>query len=215
MRFPYFRIFQIFQIILFLFIASASLFNPPVSIFDVTIIGFMIIGTITYIFEIRHYQNKVLNFTMLSIIVALVLIITNYQISSPFYSGDIIFDYITVGIFVLGTGFLIYWLLGEMKIYQKTILKYDNSLKINPEDTTALNNKATALISLKKYQEAMKCFEKAMKIDPLDAIVWHNKGVNLEKLGKHQEALKYYDKALELDPKFEVSKKSGKIILES
>jgi tetratricopeptide (TPR) repeat protein len=43
----------------------------------------------------------------------------------------------------------------------------------------------------------------------------HNKGVVFEKLRKHQEALDFYDRALYLDPKFELAKKSGKIILES
>lgn len=210
-----FSFIRIYPIILFLPIISIFLSNPHLSPMDITFIGLGILAIITYIFEIRHYKNKLVYFSIISIIVALVLITNNYQISAPFYSGNIMYYYINTGIFVSLVGSMIILLIHEMKIYQKTILKYDNALKFNPEDITALNNKGTALIPLKKYRQAMKCFEKAIEIDPRDAVVWHNKGVNLEKLGNHQAALKYYDKALELDPKFEVAKKSGKIILES
>ena len=212
MKFSYIKI---YPIIMFLSIIFISLFNTHLSPIDITFIGIGIIGIITYIFEIKHYQNKLLYFSIISIIIALVLIITNYQISTQTYSDNIMSYYIATGIFVSLVGLMIILLIREMKIYQKMVVKYDNALKINPEDITALNNRGTALISLKKYREAMKCFEKAMEIDPRDAAVWHNKGVTLEKLRKNQEALKYYDKALELDPNFKISKKSGKIILES
>jgi len=189
--------------------------NQPVSPLAIIIIALGIISIITRSFVNRQYQNKFLYFSIIPIIVAIVLIFTYFQTSTPSYKGNTISDYGLVGIFVLVTSLLVYMSFREMKNYQKAIAIYDDALKINPKDTTALNNKGTALISLNKYQEAIKCFEKALEIDPKDASVLHNKGVNLEKLGKHQDAIKYYDRALELDPQFEGAKKSGKFILEN
>ncbi|WJI09978.1 tetratricopeptide repeat protein [Methanobacterium sp. CWC-01] len=194
--------------------ALITLFNQFMSFFT-TGLAVSIILFITAIFINRKYQNQTLYFSLIILILVLTLIFTYLQVSTPIYKGNKILDYSIAVIFVLMTLLLVYDLKNKMDKYQEAVAIYDDSLKTNPQDTIAWNNKGTTLISINEYQEAIKCFDKALKIDPKDAAAWHNKGVGLEKLGKQQEAIKYYDQALELDPKFEQAKKDGKIILEN
>jgi len=201
----------IIPVILIILIMDFLIFNQPVFPF----IALGIIAIMADIFENRNYQNKFLYFPLIAVILSLVLIITYFQMSSPSYNGNLIYDYSIIGIFVILTICLVYWLFSKMKKYQKTVSIYQDAIKINPKDTKAWNNEGTALAGINEYQKAMKCFDKVLEIDHKDGSAWHNKGVILEKLRKPQEALKYYDKALELDPKLEKAKKTGKIILES
>ncbi len=52
---------------------------------------------------------------------------------------------------------------------KKVIENYDKILERDPENTTILNNKGTALVNLREYQEAIKYFDKVLKIEPNNA----------------------------------------------
>jgi len=49
---------------------------------------------------------------------------------------------------------------------EKKIEAYDKVLKINPNDTTTLNNKGVQLVRQTKYTQAIKSFDKVLGIDP-------------------------------------------------
>ncbi|OPX61233.1 MAG: Tetratricopeptide repeat protein [Methanobacterium sp. PtaB.Bin024] len=59
-------------------------------------------------------------------------------------------------------------------------------MKINPNDTTTLNNKGVQLVRQTKYTEAIKCFDKVLEIEPEDAVVSHNRNLVKEKLEIHK-----------------------------
>lgn len=152
-------------------------------------------------------SRLIINLTLIIIIyIIYVGLLSNiYQIPSTIL---LLFICILIIIVIIDTIFR----LGK---YQKVVTAYDKSLKIDPKDTVALNNKGASLSVYKAYYEkSLECFNKVLEIDPNDAAALHNKGVILDKMGKHREALEYYDKALESHTTFETVKKEGKIILE-
>ena len=51
---------------------------------------------------------------------------------------------------------------------------YDKTLKINPENPNALNNKGNCLKKMGRQESALECFNKALKINPKDELIWYN-----------------------------------------
>jgi tetratricopeptide (TPR) repeat protein len=82
----------------------------------------------------------------------------------------------------------------------EAIKSYEKTIKINPKDSKAWNNKGLALYNLNKSNEAIKAFDKAIEINSQDSDAWYNKGITLAKLGKFDEAIKAYVKATEINP---------------
>jgi len=162
------------------------------------------------ILEKIELYNKFIYFTTTAVIIILILILI-YNQASDTSTNIKIFSYVIGAILTLFTILRTYTITKEWKY----LTEYNEALKLNHEDTTALNNKGTVLAGQKLYNDALECFEKVLEIDPEDAAAHHNKGVILSKLGNHREAVEYYDKALEIDPKLEKAKKEGKIILEN
>ena len=60
---------------------------------------------------------------------------------------------------------------------------------IQPNYTTALDNKGLALFALGKDNEALGYLDKALSLDPKDADALNGKGVVLAKLGNYYEAI--------------------------
>ena len=70
---------------------------------------------------------------------------------------------------------------------------YDEILKLNQTNISALNYKGLALASLGNYEEAIKMYNKVLTIDPDDIDAKHNKRLALLSLNKTQEANILYD----------------------
>ena len=70
----------------------------------------------------------------------------------------------------------------DLNNYNEAIILYDESLKIDPNDTFVLINNGIALSYLKKYEEAIVCYDNALRIDPNDTVVLRNKGITLNDL---------------------------------
>lgn len=70
---------------------------------------------------------------------------------------------------------------------------YDEILKLNQTNISALNYKGLALASLGNYEEAIKMYNKVLTIDPNDIDAKHNKRLALLSLNKTQEANILYD----------------------
>jgi tetratricopeptide (TPR) repeat protein len=77
---------------------------------------------------------------------------------------------------------------------------YDEILKSNQTNISALNYKGLAFASMGNYEEAIKMYNKVLTIDPNDLLALNNKGVALYNLGNYEEAIKMYNKILIIAP---------------
>jgi len=136
------------------------------------------------IFELQEYYNK--NLYLISI----TLILTAMWISIYVTGADKTIYYL---ITILITLFIILATIGIIKEwtkFQKALEPYEKALKLNPNDTTALNNKAVKLTHQNKQEHAMKIFDQILKTDPQDPAALHNKGALLDKKGEPTQAKK-------------------------
>ncbi|SPE28886.1 exported hypothetical protein [Candidatus Sulfotelmatomonas gaucii] len=77
---------------------------------------------------------------------------------------------------------------------------YIESLKLNPNDPSVLNNLATLYESKKEYGAADHYFERALSVDPQFAAIYKNLGTSLIAQHRYAEGQKAYEQALALDP---------------
>ena len=70
---------------------------------------------------------------------------------------------------------------------------YDDILKSNQTNISALNYKGLAFASMGNYEEAIKMYNKILIIDPNDVDAKYNKSIALLSLNKSQEANILYD----------------------
>jgi tetratricopeptide (TPR) repeat protein len=77
---------------------------------------------------------------------------------------------------------------------------YDEILKLNQTNISALNYKGLAFASIGNYEEAIQMYNKVLALDPNDLLALNNKGVALYNLGNYEEAIQMYNKVLALDP---------------
>lgn len=84
---------------------------------------------------------------------------------------------------------------------ESAIIIYDRILRINPDDTVALNDKGLCLMNLQQYQEAIDVsFDETLRIDTKNIYALINKGACLTHLKKYAESIRdCYDKVLEND----------------
>ncbi len=140
------------------------------------------------------------------------IIIVYIYLFQPVYAKDWIFYiYLIPFLFILA---LAVYEQRRMRKYKKAVEPYENTIKTNPEDTTAWNNMGATIAKFKAYQAAIQCFNRVIEINPKDAAALYNIGVVLMELGNLHDALKYYNIAQELDPGFKNAKKAGEMILE-
>lgn len=90
-----------------------------------------------------------------------------------------------------------------------SIKLFDKALKIDPNFTIALHNKAGALnnkgIELAnsgKYRESIDLFDKALKIDQVSIHALFNKALAFTKLERYKESLIVYNKTVNLYPNY-------------
>jgi len=73
--------------------------------------------------------------------------------------------------------------------FENAIKLYDEVIRIQPENISALVNKANVLDYLGNHSEAIAWYNSALDIDPDNAEIWYNKGTTLKKTGNEEEAL--------------------------
>ena len=78
--------------------------------------------------------------------------------------------------------------LNELDRHQEALDFYEKSLRIDPDDVTALMNKAISLSHLKNYKDAITFYDKAQVIDPGLKEIPQAKSKLYEKLGMDDEA---------------------------
>ena len=89
----------------------------------------------------------------------------------------------------------------DKREYKMAIDIFEQILKIDNRNITALINKGFALSKLGKLNEAISSYDKALEISPNEVNAWIYKGEAVQGLEKYEEAVTYYDKALEINPK--------------
>jgi tetratricopeptide (TPR) repeat protein len=77
---------------------------------------------------------------------------------------------------------------------------YQESLRLDPKNSTVLNNLGTVYDSQKNYGAAEKMYRKALKIDPNSALIYKNLGTELLARHKYKKGWEAYKAALAIDP---------------
>jgi Tfp pilus assembly protein PilF len=77
---------------------------------------------------------------------------------------------------------------------------YQESLRIDPNNTHVLNNLGTIHDSLKEYRAAERMYRRALQIRPNSALVNKNLGTNLLAQHKYEKGWEAYQIALSIDP---------------
>jgi tetratricopeptide (TPR) repeat protein/Mn-dependent DtxR family transcriptional regulator len=76
----------------------------------------------------------------------------------------------------------------------------EEGLKLFPEATGMLNNKAIFLSNLERFDEAVKSIEKAIELDPLDANLYDTYGEVLMDSQNYEAAIVKFTQSLEMSP---------------
>ena len=84
--------------------------------------------------------------------------------------------------------------------WEEAIAKYDETIRLDPEDGEAYFNRGEAYLNLGQYDLAAKDFEAAVKLDPEDAEAYFSRGIAYYNLGELDRAIQDYDEAIRLDP---------------
>jgi len=85
--------------------------------------------------------------------------------------------------------------------FEKAIDYLDRTIKFNPKDGAAYNDRALCMIETGKLDGAIEYFNKGISVEPDYETIYHNKGWFLNKLGYYNEALELFKKVLEMDKK--------------
>lgn len=188
------------------FLSKASLvpyiFFAPIGIWNI----------IEGILPRKNHQSIVYHPGMWIAMVLWGILIAYIYLFQPVYVKDPVF-YIYIIPFIAILALAVYEQRRVTK-YQKAVKAYDKAIKVNPDDTTAWNNKGATIAKFKAYHAAIQCFSRAIEINPKEAAALYNIGVVLMELGNLHDAFKYYNIAQDLDPGFKNAKKSGEMILE-
>ena len=98
--------------------------------------------------------------------------------------------------------------------YDQAISFYDQTLKENPKNVEALNNKGSALSKMGHYEEAISFFDTVIDIDSKNILALNNKANALANLKNYGTAITLYEKALLLEPNNPIIQKNLEITIE-
>jgi tetratricopeptide (TPR) repeat protein len=80
------------------------------------------------------------------------------------------------------------------------LIKYLESVRLNPNDENVLNRLGMAYLQLNLYDEAYRALQSAVELNPKLSFAWHNLGSIYFLKGNLKKAERYYKKALSLKP---------------
>ena len=90
----------------------------------------------------------------------------------------------------------------RMKQYAEALNDFNEAIKIDPENISAITYRGVNYVWLRQYGEALVDFDRAVELDPQYPLALAERGANFMRLGRNQEALEDLDRAIELDPKY-------------
>src|SRR3989304_5118086 len=101
----------------------------------------------------------------------------------------------------------------EKRAIDKATKAYRETIRINPQDTSAYSNLGVALAGKGFTDEAIKAHREVIRLDPQNASAYNNLGIALAGKGFTDEAIKAYREAeaIKINPQYyaDVSKFSG------
>lgn len=89
--------------------------------------------------------------------------------------------------------------------YDDAFVCCDNAIRLAPEDTRFLKDKADLLLQLRNFTDAMKLFERIVELVPRDYEAWHDLAQASESCGQPWHAVKFYRKAIEINDSYAYS----------
>jgi Flp pilus assembly protein TadD/curved DNA-binding protein CbpA len=78
---------------------------------------------------------------------------------------------------------------------------YSRAIDLNPEFSTAYNDRGDAYSYLRNFQQAVRDYDKAIAFDPNFVMPYINRANAYTKLGDYSQAIRDFDKAIDLNPK--------------
>ena len=93
----------------------------------------------------------------------------------------------------------------SIRLYQEALEAYERVIAENPENITALLDKANVLSKLRRHQEALDTYERVLTINQDSHLAWLGKGNALFALRKYPEALAAFDRTVRVQPKSYIS----------
>lgn len=88
---------------------------------------------------------------------------------------------------------------------EDAVLFINESLRITPNNVSALLFKGFILEKSDHWRDSAKCYDQILSIDPDNKFALNNKAHNLARSGQFKKALPLIDKALELDPRLVIA----------
>ncbi len=79
------------------------------------------------------------------------------------------------------------------------LAKYDEAVRLAPDEPTILNNRGTTLGRLGRYEDAVKDFDRALRVVPRDQVALANRGLALLGLGRVKQAMEAFTTAIDQD----------------
>jgi tetratricopeptide (TPR) repeat protein len=89
--------------------------------------------------------------------------------------------------------------------FESAIADYDEALRLNPEYTSAYNNRGSAKHMLGDLDGAIADFNEVLRLDPEHVNAYYNRGIAKQDLGDLQAAIADYDEALRLNSEYVVA----------
>jgi len=90
----------------------------------------------------------------------------------------------------------------NLKSFHYQIENYTKCLRLDPDYSSAYNNRGIAYGELGKYKDAIADFTRAIRIDPDEAKPYYNRGIEYGKLGNYNDAIADYSRAIRIDPDY-------------
>ncbi len=84
--------------------------------------------------------------------------------------------------------------------HEEAIAKFEEALKLDPEQSNIIGNMAESYSKLGKDNDALAAYQRAISVNPNDAALYTNMGVILSKMGKNTESQEAFKKAASLNP---------------
>jgi len=86
--------------------------------------------------------------------------------------------------------------------YDDAIKKFNEAIKIRPDDSALYCNKGLAYLYKREDEKALNDFNRAIKLNPDLVSAYNNRGIAYYLMTKYDKAIADFDKAIEIDGKF-------------
>lgn len=91
------------------------------------------------------------------------------------------------------------------RLYQEALEAYERVIQENPQNITALLDKANVLSKLQQHESALVTYEQAIALNEDSHLAWLGKGNALFALRRYEEALAAFNRTVKVQPKSYIS----------